>query len=31
MFTTLDPSTPLLSRPNEVAKPLPTIRRDQCR
>ena len=31
MFTTLDPSTPLLSRPNQEARPLPTIRRDQCR
>ena len=31
VFTTLDPSTPLLSRPNEEARPLPTIRRDQCR
>jgi len=31
VFTTLDPSTPLLLRPNEEAKPLPTIRRDQCR
>ncbi len=31
VFTTLDPSTPLLANPTETRKPLPEIRRIQCR
>lgn len=31
VFTTLDPTTPLLAKPSEDHKPLPTIRRVHCR
>jgi len=31
IFTTVDPSTPLLAKPTETQKPLPAIRRIQCR
>jgi hypothetical protein len=31
VFTTLDPSTPLLAQPTEDVRPLPEIKRIQCR
>jgi len=31
VFTTLDPSAPLLAKPAEDQRPLPEIRRVQCR